>query len=90
MNPDWRATLRNRYLRAVRLHRAPLSKLVSGRYVPQRPYIHFIYHEESAESWMKSFHSEIPMGWLEKRGFTEMEHYEIKVGIMPPKDAKPT
>jgi hypothetical protein len=88
MNQVWRTTLRNRCLHAVRIHRAPLSKLVGGRYVPQNPYIHFIYREEWAEPWMISFHSEVPVDWLEMRGFTELEHYDIKVGIMPPKDAE--
>jgi hypothetical protein len=90
MNQIWRATLRHGCLHSVRIHRAPPNKIVNGRCVPQGPYIHIIYREEFAEPWMLNFHSKVPREWRAARGFMAMEHYELKVGIMPPKMQTPS
>lgn len=85
MNQAWREILRTRSLAAVRIHRAPPLLYLDGvgGYVSQRPYLHFIFRKEMAESWMVEIDSTIPNGWLFDRGFGAMEYFDIKVGITP-------
>lgn len=46
-----------------------------------RPYIHLIFKKDKAESWMTEFESVIPTDWLSLRGFSGMDHFDIKVGV---------
>jgi hypothetical protein len=95
MNNLWRTILRARALASVTLHRRPASVtvdtatlplgalptalLISQRPLPARitidpkPYIHFL----------TDFVSDIPKDWLSLRGFGGMEHFDIKVGVVP-------
>lgn len=95
MNTLWRAILRNRNLASVRIHRRPqkrssntsmqhgsnLSWIVSS---PIKPYIHIIFRKECAEHWMTGYDSDIPKSpkdWLAVRGFANMEHFDVRVGV---------
>jgi hypothetical protein len=49
----------------------------------QRPFIHILFRPDAVEPWMTSSESKIPLGWLTARGFGEMEHFDIKVGVEP-------
>lgn len=75
MNMVWRAILRTCELAAVRIHRQPAESV--------KPYIHIIFKKESAEPWMTDFESPIPTSpdWLYLRGFQDMEHFDIRVGV---------
>jgi hypothetical protein len=75
MNQTWREILRNRGLASIRIHRTPTD-------ISQPPYIHFLFREEWAEPWMENFDSPIPSNWLAIRGFSHMEHYAIKIGVL--------
>ncbi|KAH7384008.1 hypothetical protein BKA66DRAFT_417040 [Pyrenochaeta sp. MPI-SDFR-AT-0127] len=49
-----------------------------------KPYIHIIFKKECAEPWMTGFESNIPKSpddWLAARGFGNMEHFDVRVGI---------
>ena len=91
MNPAWRATLRARSLAAVRIHRKPASKApaprdqslsrLSSSLVAVRPFIHILFRRDAAAFWMDREMSMIPLGWLEERGFGDMEYFEVKVGV---------
>ena len=91
MNSLWRAIIRARSLAAVRIHResdsrAPAPRLrppthLSSPLVAFRPFIHILFRREAAASWMDREMSIVPLGWLEERGFGNMEHFEVKVGV---------
>jgi hypothetical protein len=67
----------------------PTALLISQRPLPARitidpkPYIHFLFRAKCAEEWMTDFVSDIPKDWLSLRGFGGMEHFDIKVGVVP-------
>lgn len=48
-----------------------------------KPYIHLLYLPRHAEPWMVQPESIIPPVWLARRGFHNMEHFDIKVGLAP-------
>lgn len=91
MNPTWRAVLRTRSLAALRIHRKPASRApaprvhslnrLSSSLVAFRPFIHILFRRGAAELWMDREISTIPLGWLENRGFGNMEYFEVKVGV---------
>ena len=91
MNPTWRAILRARSLAAVRIHRKPALRApaprnqslprLSSPLVAFRPFIHILFRRDAAAFWMDREMSIVPLGWLEERGFGNMEHFEVKVGV---------
>lgn len=91
MNPAWRAIVRARSLAAVRIHRKPTSSApaprvqsltrLSSSLVAFRPFIHILFRRDAAAFWMDREMSMIPLGWLEERGFGNMEYFEVKVGV---------
>ncbi|KAF2998217.1 hypothetical protein E8E13_005256 [Curvularia kusanoi] len=92
MNIKWRTILRERSLASVRVYRKPAASVLvpyvwvrtlnspSPVCMPQ-PYIHIIYRRGAGEPWMHGENSMIPDGWLEERGFGEMEYFKVKVGV---------
>ncbi|KAH7130376.1 hypothetical protein B0J11DRAFT_566412 [Dendryphion nanum] len=85
MNRDWRGVLRGRWLAAVRVHRAPKLQ--------DRPFIHCLYKPEFKEHWMNAEVSDVEASkkdedgadipsWLVRMGFTNMEYYDVKVGVI--------
>ncbi|KAF2271734.1 uncharacterized protein EI97DRAFT_387204, partial [Westerdykella ornata] len=70
----WRDLLREGKLAAVRVHRAWKKN--------EGPYIEILFKPEHKESWMDAEVSEPPEDWLNKYGFTEMEYFNIKVGVV--------
>jgi hypothetical protein len=51
-----------------------------------KPFIHVLFRPEFAEPWMTQLISDIPktpVDWLATRGFGEMEHFDVKVGVAP-------
>ncbi|KAF1837629.1 hypothetical protein BDW02DRAFT_106444 [Decorospora gaudefroyi] len=46
-----------------------------------KPYMHIIFKKECAEPWMTQFESVIPKDWLAERGFSGMEHFDVRVGV---------
>ncbi|KAF1849199.1 uncharacterized protein K460DRAFT_404436 [Cucurbitaria berberidis CBS 394.84] len=89
MNILWRTILRNRALASVRIHRKPAARHVSvflSTFSPSvKPYIHIIFKKKYAEPWMTKFDSAIPKvpDWLADRGFSDMEYFDVKVGVEP-------
>lgn len=95
MNTLWRSILRTRSLASVRIHRQPTesssqtpSQTLTARPVgvrpvtpAPRPYIHILFKQEAAESWMTMPDAPVSQGWLEDRGFASMEHFGVKVGV---------
>jgi hypothetical protein len=61
--------------------------LTSNLPVAAKPYFHVLFRAECAEPWMTSEDSVIPKkptDWLADRGFGDMEHFDVKVGVAPP------
>jgi hypothetical protein len=51
-----------------------------------KPFIHVLFRPEFAEPWMTQLVSDIPktpVDWLVARGFGDMEHFDVKVGVAP-------
>jgi hypothetical protein len=54
--------------------------------IETKPFIHVLFRSEFAEPWMTQLVSDIPktpVDWLVARGFGEMEHFDVKVGVAP-------
>ncbi|KAF2623799.1 hypothetical protein BU25DRAFT_375018 [Macroventuria anomochaeta] len=98
MNTTWRTILRTRSLAAVRIHRKPASTSTTppapqhsarlfGPIVPgPRPYIHILFRPDTAEPWMNKEVSTIPHDWLKNRGFSGMEYFDVKIGVVSASD----
>ncbi|KAF2634363.1 hypothetical protein P280DRAFT_463682 [Massarina eburnea CBS 473.64] len=73
MNRLWRLTMRQSILESIIVYRDPPGVL--------GPHFHIIYRYEYAEPWMTfpGINDRIPAGWLEERGFVNMEVYKVKV-----------
>ncbi|UPX20266.1 uncharacterized protein EKO05_0010505 [Ascochyta rabiei] len=93
MNTTWRTILRARSLASVKIHRRPAShsltfpsmstRLLALTAPGPRPWIHIFFRREAAEAWMTEEVPVIPDGWLRARGFSSMEHFDVKVGVAP-------
>ncbi|KZM24956.1 hypothetical protein ST47_g3893 [Ascochyta rabiei] len=88
MNTTWRTILRARSLASVKIHRRPAShsltfpsmstRLLALTAPGPRPWIHIFFRREAAEAWMTEEVPVIPDGWLRARGFSSMEHFDVK------------
>lgn len=74
LNLNWKSLLEEQKFAAVRIHR---------QHPTEEPFIHILFKQEHKESWMTGEFSDPPANWLDDYGFDDMEHFEIKVGVIP-------
>ncbi|KAF2475578.1 uncharacterized protein BDR25DRAFT_382647 [Lindgomyces ingoldianus] len=75
MNRMWRKVLREGQLAAVRIHRKPKDGT--------DPFLHILFKPEFGPEWMRGDGRGVPESWLEQFGFDQMEHFDVKVGVLP-------
>ncbi|KAF2186360.1 hypothetical protein K469DRAFT_573840, partial [Zopfia rhizophila CBS 207.26] len=74
MNRIWRTYLRESHLAEVRIYREIAEVKI--------PFIHILFKPEFALEWMVRQESVVPAGFLDEIGFSHMEYFDVKVGVV--------